>query len=103
MPATMFLLNPNREVGVEQEAKCSVDREQVRRDATVFQWLIERGQPEGEQRPIWLEHSAAHPARDRAWTTDANTAAMFPTREIAERYIAEHELAARAVEHGFMQ
>ncbi len=31
MPATMFLLDPNREVGVEQEAKN--DHQQVRRDA----------------------------------------------------------------------
>ena len=70
--------------------------------ATVFQWLIERGQPEGEARPVWLEHSVDHPARDGCWTTNAREAAMFPSKETAESYIAEKRLEARAVEHGFM-
>lgn len=74
-----------------------------RRDAaTTFQWLIERGQPEGEPRTVWLEHSARRPARDKVWTTVAHDAAMFPDRGTAERWIADNGLDARAVEHGFM-
>lgn len=69
---------------------------------TTFQWLIERGQPESVAPTVWLEHSAAHPATHRAWTTNAHDAAMFPDRETAERYIADEGLDARAVEHGFM-
>lgn len=68
---------------------------------TAFQWLIERGQPEGLANAEWLEHSAEHPARDRQWTRDAWAAAMFPDRETAERFIADQSLEARAVEHGF--
>jgi hypothetical protein len=75
---------------------------------TVFQWLIERGQPEQQEPTVWLENSAAHPASHKHWTTDANQAAMFPSRTAAEQYIAEeltHPIrgaSARAVEHGFM-
>jgi hypothetical protein len=69
---------------------------------TTFQWLIERGQPEGETRPVWLEHSGRHPATRGQWTTNAWDAAMFPSRETAEAYIAAEALDARAVEHGFM-
>jgi hypothetical protein len=69
---------------------------------TVFQWLIERGQPEGEERPVWLEHSGYHVAAEKRWTTNANESAMFPDRETAEDWIAEQGLTARAVEHGFM-
>lgn len=75
---------------------------------TVFQWLIERGQAEGQTPTVWLENSARHPASDRHWTTEALDAAMFPTREAAEDYIYEHlthptrGASARAVEHGFM-
>ena len=66
-----------------------------------IQWLIERGQPEGLDRAVWLEHSATHPARDQSWTTSAYVAAMFPNRATAEQWIAENQLDARAVEHGF--
>lgn len=69
--------------------------------STTFQWLVERGQPEGEERAIWLEHSGKHPARDKCWTTNAWDAAMFPDREAAEDYIEREGLDARAVEHGF--
>ncbi len=80
---------------------------------TVFQWLIERGQPEGQVPTVWLEHSLEHLARDKHWTTNAREAAMFPSRETAEAYIREHftstvtsqnpvAATARAVEHGFM-
>lgn len=65
-------------------------------------WLIERGQPEGEQNAVYLEHSGQHPARDKCWTRNAWEAAMFPTRESAEAWISEHGLEARAVAHGFM-
>jgi hypothetical protein len=67
-----------------------------------YQWLIERGQPEGVPNPVWLQHDIDHPARDMAWTTDAWHAAMFPDRAAAESWIAENSLGARAVEHGFM-
>ena len=71
--------------------------------ASVSQWLVERGQPEGvEPMPVYLEHSLDHPARDKCWTGDPWKAAMFPTRELAEAWITEHDLEARAVEHGFM-
>ncbi len=70
--------------------------------ATTFQWLVERGQPENHEPTVWLENSAEHPASHKHWTTDAWSAAMFPTRETAEAYIAEEHLEARAVEHGFM-
>lgn len=70
--------------------------------AMTFQWLVERGQPEGETNALWLEHSVDHPARDKCWTRNAHQAAMFPDRETAESYISEHGLEARAVEHGFM-
>jgi len=70
--------------------------------STSFQWLVERGQPEGEPHAVWLEHSGDHPARDKCWTADAHDAAMFPTRETAEAYIVQQGLEARAVEHGFM-
>lgn len=69
---------------------------------TVFQWLIERGQPERHEPTVWLENSAAHPASHQRWTTDAYQAAMFPTKATAEEYITEQRLTARAVEHGFM-
>jgi hypothetical protein len=69
---------------------------------TSFQWLIERGRPEGEESACWLEHSATHPARDERWTRDAYSAAMFPTQEAAKAYIAAQGLEARAIEHGFM-
>lgn len=65
---------------------------------TTNQWLVERGQPEGETQAVW--HSHLDPAVP--WTTDAWRASMFPTREAAEECIAEHGLEARAVEHGFM-
>lgn len=65
---------------------------------TTNQWLVERGQPEGEPQAIW--HSHNDPAVP--WTTDAWRASMFPTREAAEEWIAEHKLEARAIEHGFM-
>lgn len=65
---------------------------------TTNQWLVERGQPEGEPQAIW--HSHIDPSE--TWTTDAWRASMFPTREAAEEWIAEHKLEARAVEHGFM-
>ena len=68
---------------------------------STFQWLIERGQPEGESYPVWLENSAAHPASHTCWTKYARDAAMFPTRESAEAYIQDWNLDARAVEHGF--
>ncbi len=71
-------------------------------DAATWQWLIERGQPEGEEWVIWLENSGEHPASHKHWTRNAYHAAMFPTREMAEAYIAEEGLEARAVEHGFM-
>lgn len=71
-------------------------------DETTFQWLIERGQPEGEQNAVWLEHSVMHPATEKQWTSSAWDAAMFPSQETAEAYIAEQGLEARAVEHGFM-
>lgn len=74
----------------------------VEGSVTTFQWLIERGQPEGETQAIWLEHNAYHIADEGRWTTDANDAAMFPDRETAEAWIADHTLDARAVEHGFM-
>lgn len=70
--------------------------------ASTFQWLIERGQPEGEEWPVWLENSAEHPASHKRWTRDAYSAAMFPTYETAEAYIVDEKLEARAVEHGFM-
>jgi hypothetical protein len=70
-------------------------------DVTTFQWLIERGQPEGLERPVWLEHSAKHPARAVSWTTNAWDAAMFPDLVTASTYIMAHGLNARAVEHGF--
>lgn len=69
---------------------------------TVFQWLIERGQPEGLTSAQWLRHDGKHPARDKEWTTNAHAAAMFPTREAAEEWISDHDLDARAVEHGFV-
>ena len=69
---------------------------------TTFQWLIERGQPEGLPSAMWLENSARHPATHKEWTTNAREAAMFPDRETAVRYIAAEYLDARAVEHGFM-
>lgn len=69
---------------------------------TTFQWLIERGQPEQHEPTVWLENSAEHPASHQRWTTDAYQAAMFPTKQTAEEYIAEQRLTARAVKHGFM-
>src|SRR4051812_11613959 len=70
---------------------------------TRFEWLIERGQPEGETSSVWLEHTAVHVADEGRWTTDANDAGCFPARADAEKWIAEHGLEARAVEHGFMR
>jgi hypothetical protein len=69
---------------------------------TTNQWLIERGQPEGEQNAVWLEHTGIHPATEGRWTRNAWDAAMFPDKATAESYIAERGLEARAVEHGFM-
>jgi len=69
---------------------------------TVSQWLVERGQPEGEQNAVWLENSVEHPASHGCWTRNARDAAMFPDKETCEAYIAERGLEARAVEHGFM-
>jgi hypothetical protein len=75
---------------------------QVESTVTTFQWLIERGQPEGEVSAVWLEHGAYHVAAEGRWTKDANQAAMFPDRQTAEAWIAEQGLDARAVEHGFI-
>lgn len=69
---------------------------------TTSQWLVERGQPEGEENAVWLEHTGLHPASEKRWTRNAWDAAMFTTQKQAEEWIAEHELEARAVSHGFM-
>lgn len=69
------------------------------------QWLIERGQPEGQVPTVWLENSALHPASHKHWTTEANEAAMFPTKKDADKWIDEylsHPVrgpSARATEH----
>lgn len=73
----------------------------VEQAVMTFQWLVERGQPEGEERTLWLEHSGFHPASERCWTTEARDAALFPDRDQAEKYIADEGIEARAVEHGF--
>lgn len=64
-------------------------------DLTV-QWLIERGQPEGDTETTWHKLDGG----DR-WITDASSASMFPTKETCEAYIAERGFEARAVEHAF--
>jgi len=71
-------------------------------DTTTFQWLIERGQPEGCDPPVYLENSASHPAAHKQWTKNVHDAALFPNRDTATDYITEQGLEARAVEHGFM-
>lgn len=58
-------------------------------------WLIERGQPKGEPRAIWLENLL------EKWTTDANMAMQFDTRESAEAFLLASKINARAVEHGW--
>jgi hypothetical protein len=65
------------------------------------EWLIERGYTEAEPRTVWLKHTAVTPATEKEWTTDVNEAAMFPEREMAEKWIADNGLDARAVEHAW--
>lgn len=70
----------------------------------MLQWLIERGQPEGQVPTVWFSHTY----RDRPWVTDAWQASMFRTSEEADAYISDHlthptrGASARAVEHGFL-
>ncbi len=70
-------------------------------DETVFTWLVERGQPEGQVPTVWWTGSG--------WTEDANKADRF-SREAAEAVIeakftppaSRGGPSARAVEHGFV-
>jgi hypothetical protein len=69
----------------------------------VFAWLIERGQREGQVPTVWW-------MGNDDWTTDANKAARFESREAAEEVIGRKFTpppsrggpSARAVEHGFL-
>lgn len=78
--------------------------------ATEFSWLIERGQPEGQSPPVWLDvySTDSRTASYGDWVTDANEATKFPDRAEAEKFIRDcltHPIrgaSARAVEHGFV-
>lgn len=70
-------------------------------------WLIEKGQPEGYDRPIWwadtYDNSAGIVSYQDRWTRDAWEAIRFPSKAAAEEMIAGRQLQpARAVEHGFV-
>lgn len=59
-------------------------------------WLIERGQPEGEERPLWWSGDFAD------WVTDANQAIRYSDQSSAAAAIEGLNLEARPVEHGWM-
>jgi hypothetical protein len=71
--------------------------------ATTTQWLVEGRGGEGPGSFAWWLTFAWWLRGDGQWVTDAYDAAMFPTRETAEQYIAEKNVPdVIAVEHGFM-
>lgn len=65
-------------------------------------WLIERGQPERQEPPVWVTKTGPI-----VWSEDPYSAMRFQTREAAEAFIAANlthptkGASARAVEHGF--
>jgi len=76
-------------------------------------WLIERGQPEGFDPPVWWSLIRTLP-ESYTWTTDATKATRFATKEYceAEIYRRSHPLAkpggryrpfGRATEHAFSE
>ena len=67
---------------------------------TTFAWLIERGQPEGIDPPVYYSTYAAK----TKWTPDANLAVRFTSKADAEAFIEDRwGFISRAVEHGFVE